>query len=290
MVKSYNIVDKKILIESPFEYKNSDNFNEFESKDIDNCDIKIKFIEKDKPFIYRRPLYDDNYIKIYKDRDNRYIREFTGVYNGKSYGALYDRGENNYECFYYPISKDIINSTYKIFDMIALENILYKENTFLLHSSYIRFDDSAILFSGPCGIGKSTQATLWEKYNNAEIINGDRVAINKSNGEWSAYGIPYAGSSKICKNIITPIKSIVILRQAKQNSIKKLNPVEAFKYIYSETTVNTWNKDYVNTITNLISEIVCDIPVFLLSCLPNKEAVYLLEEELKGEGVWSQTL
>ncbi len=46
----------------------------------------------------------------------------------------------------------------------------------------------------------------------------------------------------IYKNVTTPIGTIVILRQSNENSIKKLNKLEAFRYIYSETTINSWHK------------------------------------------------
>ena len=82
-----------------------------------------------------------------------------------------------------------------------IEQVLNSYNTFLLHSSFIKWKDKAILFTAPSGTGKSTQADLWEKYENAEIINGDRSGIRKMDGKWTAYGLPIAGSSGIYKNI-----------------------------------------------------------------------------------------
>ena len=99
----------------------------------------------------------------------------------------------------------------------------------------------------------------------AEIINGDRVAINKNNGKWCAYGLPFAGSSRIYKNVTTPIGTIVILRQSEENSIKRLNKLEAFRYIYSETTINSWHKGFINTIINLILDML-DLSLIHISC------------------------
>lgn len=132
-------------------------------------------------------------------------------------------------------------------------------------------------------MGKSTQADLWHKYEGCEIINGDRSAITKKDGVWNAYGLPFAGSSRIYKNVKNPIKCVVVLKQAKNNKIRKLGPLEAFKYIYSQTTINDWNKEYINTIINLIEEFVKEIPVFMLECKPDNTAVQLLKETLRGE-------
>lgn len=285
MENIYNIVGEKILIETPFEYKKDKNFDEFEENENTSYDIKVKLIEKDIPYKFQLPIiYDKNYRRIYKE-ENRFIREFTGLSRNRSYGCLFELSDDNsyYEYHYYTYAKESLKNTYNIFERIAFEHILYKANTFILHSSYIKYNDSAILFSGPSGTGKSTQASLWEKYENAEIINGDRAGLNANNGKWCAYGLPFAGSSNIYKNVTTPIKAIVILRQAKKNYIRKLSKAEGFKYIYSETTMNSWNKDYVNTIINLIMDMLEKVDVYMLSCRPDKEAVELLKEKIEGE-------
>ena len=98
-----------------------------------------------------------------------------------------------------------------------------------------------------------------------------------------AYGLPYAGSSDIFKNITTPISTIVVLRKGKENRIERLSLKEAFKYIYSETIINTWDEQFVNTAVDIILSTIRDIPVYLLSCLPNQDAVELLKSQIRGE-------
>ena len=44
---------------------------------------------------------------------------------------------------------------------IPLANYLLTKKAVLMHSSFIDIGDSAVLFSAPCGTGKSTQAELW---------------------------------------------------------------------------------------------------------------------------------
>ena len=56
-----------------------------------------------------------------------------------------------------------------------------------------------ILFSGPSGIGKSTQAALWQRYAGAEIVNGDRALVRPDTGTVS--GVFYAGTSGISRNV-----------------------------------------------------------------------------------------
>ena len=47
-------------------------------------------------------------------------------------------------------------------------------DTLLMHGAVIAVGNKAWLFTAPSGTGKSTQAELWERYRNAEQINGDR--------------------------------------------------------------------------------------------------------------------
>ena len=86
------------------------------------------------------------------------------------------------------------------FSICGLHHILLKKNMPILHASYIEYNNKAILFAAPSGVGKSTQASLWKEYKDATIVNDDRVLIGCNNENWYAYGYPSTGSSKICLN------------------------------------------------------------------------------------------
>lgn len=53
------------------------------------------------------------------------------------------------------------------------------KDAMVLHCSVLKVKSGVILFSGPSGIGKSTQAGLWTKYRKARVINGDRTLLKK---------------------------------------------------------------------------------------------------------------
>lgn len=282
MNKIYNIAGSIILINSCFEYKNTESLNDFLVNDnIKNYTTKV-FIENDIGLIKveGKLVYDDKIYKIYKDKDKFYRETYFGSKNRVSVLCYNDKNKNFLECY---ISEDKINkdwNVYDIFSMIGFDYLLFLNKTMILHSSFISYNKNGILFTAPSQTGKSTQADLWKKYRNAEIINGDRAAIKKENGKFYAYGLPYAGSSKIYKNKKEIIKAIIVLRQGKENKIRRLRNIEAFKYLYSETMVNTWNKDFVNGISDIITELISEVPVYMMHCLPNESAVNLLKEEL----------
>ena len=160
--------------------------------------------------------------------------------------------------------------------LLGLEKVMIKSGAMILHSAYMCREGKAVLFSAPSETGKSTQAGLWEKYRGTRQINGDRSLLvreaddnsldgscadslsakescvkgscangqyerDKHAGVWYAYGWPICGSSEICHNEAYPIQAIVMLFQAKENTIKRLGPAAAMKKLMSQITMNMWN-------------------------------------------------
>lgn len=169
-----------------------------------------------------------------------------------------------------------------ILNHLSMEALLLKKHVLLLHSSFIRLKNGCgILFSAPSGTGKSTQADLWKKYRGADIINGDRAGLRKVADRWTAWGLIYAGTSGIYRNESASIGSIVVLKQAKKNSLRRLRCSEAIYSLYPEVTVHRWEKGSVDCTMDLLIDLISSVPVFMLECRPDEEAVSVLERALK---------
>ncbi len=149
--------------------------------------------------------------------------------------------------------------------------MLYQQDALLLHSSVVEANGKVVLFCGESGAGKSTQAALWEKYHNAKILNGDRCVIKKEQGVFYGGGSPWSGTSGIYSGYHFPIAGIILLKKANKNSIRPLGK-EAFFPLFSQTTVNSWDKDFVDKISELHVQLINEIPIFELNCLPDQEA------------------
>lgn len=168
-----------------------------------------------------------------------------------------------------------------IFNRIGLETLLLQHDGLLLHASLIEYKGIAIAFTGPSGVGKSTQADLWHCCEGAQILNGDRAALRKTADGWWGFGCPYAGTSGIYKNRTAPLGAVAVLRQGKENSLRPLDIREALRCMYPEMTVHHWEKDFVTKATDLCLDLLESIPVYLLECRPEESAVKLLKEGLK---------
>ena len=158
------------------------------------------------------------------------------------------------------------------------EELLLRHNAIVLHSSLVSYGGKGILFSGPSGIGKSTQAELWRKNLGAEILNGDRAVIRLTQEGFRAGGSPWCGSSGIYRQEYIPVNAIVLLRQGKENRILPAEPKVAFREIYSQCIVHDWDKLFVDRICDLVQELVRQIPIYILSCVPEASAAILTEQ------------
>ena len=184
----------------------------------------------------------------------------------------------------YPERVGSITTLNNLFDAGSIEYMISALGAINLHSSFIRWQGGAILFTAPSGTGKSTQAALWEEHTDAEQINGDRSVIRCVDGVWTAFGFPFAGSSSIYRNEAVPIRAVVVLRQAPENTIERLRPGEAFRLLYSESAIQRWNDaGHTSTVDQLL-QMCSAIPVYMLLCTPDERAVRLLQETISMEG------
>ncbi|MDO4555763.1 MAG: hypothetical protein Q4B70_11530 [Lachnospiraceae bacterium] len=289
----YQFANTTIGIQIPFPVTQQKRYRQFllseNNGSIDTLrtkpDIDVTFISCENEIIHReKPMLAEN-ARVFKSERGFYLELSQGKEASiTSIEQLTGTKQTSYICKYYEKTKWELYYSNFLIEAISLEHILNREQIFILHSSYIRWRKKSILFTAPSGTGKSTQAQLWNKYEKVDIINGDRTAIGTKEDNFYSYGIPFCGSSDISKNVTCPLGAVVVLRQAKNNSIVRLTDLEAFKYIYSETIVHSWDPEYVEICMEKIEKLVKSVPVYLLFCRPDREAVEVLKNEL--EQIW----
>lgn len=184
---------------------------------------------------------------------------------------------------YLPEAKKHLGNTENVFFHIAMEEQLLRHGRWILHASCVKTPLGAVLFVGPSGIGKTTQADLWERYKDSKVLNGDRTIIYRKNSVWYAAGSPYAGSSKRYVNESAPICGVVLLEQGTENHICLISPGKAFCGLYPHLTVNDWNPWYVETIVDQLELFTREQPVFHFACTPDETAVDMLWRKLTEE-------
>lgn len=170
-----------------------------------------------------------------------------------------------------------------VLHFMDFNHILLENSAAVLHASCISTPEGAILFSAPCGTGKSTQAELWQEHRGAQIINGDRCLIRATDEGFTAGGIYYSGTSEFCENITRPLRAVVLLEQARENSVCSLRGMDSFMKIIRQCAyTNDIPSDPLRAV-ELITRLVRNVPVLRLACLPDKSAVEALEEALRKD-------
>lgn len=164
----------------------------------------------------------------------------------------------------------------------------YKEiidkNAFFLHSSAVAVGGEGFAFTGPCGAGKSTHSTMWRKYFGENVIpvNDDKPVVRIINDTVYICGTPFSGKHDINTNTLVPLAGICVLKQAKENSIVRLKPIEAMS-VFMEQTLRCDEADKMSALLNLLDTTLLKVPVYRLSCNISFEAVELAYNTLSGK-------
>lgn len=169
-----------------------------------------------------------------------------------------------------------------------IEMMLYSygldKGTLLFHSSCIAYQEKGVLFLGPSGIGKTTQAEIWKRYKNASILNGDLVFIKQEIDGFYAYGSPWHGSSPYYENSKVKVKMMVTLKQGSKNTVQKLSGFSVLQNILEQVFLPTWYPKGMDVSLHTLDMLLEDVPVYHLVNKADEECVELLEKVFMNVG------
>lgn len=220
----------------------------------------------------------------------------TVYFNYESYnikGCVFS--ENIKRCFTYDNMEVVfVDNSWTNIQILFLQD-MRRMNTFLIqifythavqrrmiqiHSSMIDYQGKGLLFLGPSGIGKTTMAELWNKYRNALIINGDMNFVQETEECFLGWGTPWHGSSPYCENANVPVCALIVLKQAQENSIRRLEGFEKVQLVSNNIIYPTWLENGMELCLETLDHLLSSLPVYELSCRPDEDAVRLTEKTI----------
>ena len=210
MKKSYIICNRKITVEAPWFTPQEGYWPMFEAE-FPEADINVLCRECESlPDFGGKRLGECGDVTV-SIEGGKVSRLF---HLGTDPGAMcvYDAfGASSADAYILSRNYDVAMDGRYMWSSLALSQLLLQKDAFLLHASYIEHGGKAILFSAPCGVGKSTQAALWAEHNGSRIINGDKAGVSFDGDEINAGSLPFCGTSGICKNETYPLGAVVLV-------------------------------------------------------------------------------
>ena len=153
-----------------------------------------------------------------------------------------------------------------------------------MHASVVMQEGRGYLFLGPSGTGKSTHSRLWlENIPGTELLNDDNPILRATpDGSFRVYGSPWSGKTPCYKAQDVPVGAIVRIRQAPQNRIQRLQPVQAYASLMSSASAFRPFKDLADGWHSTLEAFATHVPCFTLDCLPDAAAAHLCHKTVHG--------
>jgi len=155
---------------------------------------------------------------------------------------------------------------------------------FMLHASALAYEGRSYLFSAPCGAGKSTHASLWQKYfglDKVQIINDDKPAIRFTDDTFYVCGTPWSGKSDQNLNVQVPLQAICFLQQSAHNWIEKLDSKAALKLLLNQT-LRPCEINLMDNLLDLLDKLIRQIPIYKMGCNISDEAVVMAHQAMSN--------
>lgn len=150
-------------------------------------------------------------------------------------------------------------------------------STVAIHTSAIQYKDRAVLFLGESGTGKSTHTRLWrENVEDALLLNDDSPILRIIDGKPVIFGSPWSGKTPCYRQESYPLAACVRLSQAPYNKIRRLTILQAYAALHPSCPPDfTYDNGLYDYISKTIGEVISQVPIFHLECLPDPDAAFL---------------
>ncbi len=284
MILNFKFAGVFVRIDSDIDIRQSGHSPVFLCENYDNIDIfyKIKTAKldgapknavKNPDWSYSFSDYRGVYHKIFFDPDRERFYALLSYDSADSFTLTIDEQY-----------KDTSADMYYLVRVMDLPGAFLRFGRLMLHASYCDIGAEALLFAGLSGAGKSTQSDLWEKYENAVTVNGDKCFVYIKNGQTYAGSLPVAGTSGKCLDRDLPVRLIVFPIKAKKNKINQLRAVDAIASLMQCSVFDGGKRENQNTALGLCADIASQTKICSLECLPDEGAVNAVRAFINSSG------
>ena len=277
-----NIAGLGFLLESPVPLELHAHYTPY----LDNSkdpDVIIRVLCDPPEYPAEAPVYDNGKLAVYRTAQGWFREHRIWAWANKhpENPCLVPEADGSFSLRVPESRLPMLADRSEFLWLLAPEARLAERDRLLLHAASVELEGKAYLFFGPAGIGKSTHAALWTETLGAVPLTGDRTVLEmRGDGSFLAHGSPFCGSSDLCRRASAPLGGICLLNKGMENRIELLPPSRAFRALYAQTTVNTWDSEQSRRLCDELSALIDAFPIFHLICRPDADAARLCAETL----------
>ena len=164
---------------------------------------------------------------------------------------------------------------------IAYSQAVLRHDSLAIHASSVYVDERGYLFLGKSGTGKSTHSSLWMRHiPGARLLNDDNPTVRIIDGKAYVCGTPWSGKTPCYVDRIFPIGGMVRLNQASENRFCIQEGADAFVALFPGCSAICWDEVLRSHLYDTVARLADMVPVGLLDCRPDEEAVLLCSRAL----------
>lgn len=154
-----------------------------------------------------------------------------------------------------------------------LPNMLPFHGGIMLHAAGVSEGGQAVLFAGSSGAGKSTLAALWQRYEDAKVLNDDRIIVTREKGQFWAY--PAVGFGDVCSppSAGAVLKQVHLLSHGRKNAAKRRHPSGAGSALVAHALLPPYHARAIRLGLQLLDKLVDEVPLYELSFVPDGTVV-----------------
>ena len=285
MKKDYLIAGHRIRIEGNEAWMNAvtslEGFKPFEVE-VEGEPLAI-FTLTDAPAPAPTEVQYESEVDQIVDRFGRYENGYLFVMNPPVGGTLSLWKENGSNVVYF--NGQLMPRLVRFALWIAYGLVTMPHQTVAIHTSVIEYKGRTVLFLGESGTGKSTHTRLWrENIEGAVLLNDDSPMLRIIDGKPWMFGSPWSGKTPCYKQESYPLAACVRLSQAPYNKIQRLSIPQAYAALHPSCPPDfAYDDALYDYISETISEVLAQVPLYHLACLPDADAARLSCQTVFGE-------
>lgn len=285
MKKDYLIAEHRIRIEGDEMWINVveglDGFQPFEVELNDEPTAYFVYMNKEEP-TFTEIQYEsgvDGIVNVFGRYQDGYLFTMTPPEGGVF--SLWKEDGNNVIYFNGLLAPRLVR--FALWIAYGLATLSYK--TIAIHTSVIQYKGRTVLFLGESGTGKSTHTRLWrENIEDAVLLNDDSPILRIIDGKPWMFGSPWSGKTPCYKNECYPLAACVRLSQAPYNKIHRLSIPQGYAAIHPSCPPDfAYDDALYDFISETLSDVLGQVPMYHLECLPNADAAQLSCQTVFGE-------